>query len=897
MTDNSRAKSHLKSAETKLNDLSNVSEINRITAARNLDLFNNLHTGNNLFVDDEVKTDIENVRNRLQVWALVADATNEIIQLNTDESALPTTWPAAASSGTRRAEIGRDRTNLLRITGGTAIAPWAWSTNLINRQTEYNNLSTYANYFNTWSRIWNVDLDITTAPGAARAWIANINQNLDWLFKTAPWDPDANYTLCDDQGNPLPVSWGNYTIQIGWQTATLSWINFTIVGWVRHLDLTNLTITPPTVDLSQPLKLSINGTYPAATVWVNNVNLVCNKKFQLQLRNGPAPIPMNTLALRQTQIDTYNTTLPGNIVQNELVTQYNNRLSSLQREAVFEALKHLDGIRFSQLEEYGKKNWKENEIKEELYQQIYRNFLSVWPIALNITNINTYNTFRDWFAHDSRTWNNDPNVIRDNVSYQNYVHNNLSNSVQEYLKYWLNELLTNSVPNNMRLKTELSSFLTAIEQRRNDNEVVWWARINDAIQWNIWANDQMVKHRRRRILWIPFGRPDVSYMRFYNWASHEIKDQSVDISTNSRITDLNNPEPVKYDLKTNISGKNNINVTIDFPENDKRYRRKSITLKQWEVSTLARKILNCPDIPDFKVRAHIVYNMMVSMVQIAKKKNFSLNYRVPGTALQREIIMNKENISLVETNDTWGTRTENVLFDYDSFVTTNTFHGMGNSRSLQTAIDVLMWHFNFSMNQYHEWYRNATRSRLLKTKVSANNFWTSPIKTITNLRTVRQFDFTTNVGDVEISFEKNNITLKKWDIEISGKNLWKLLEYRKNKTRIFDGMEREIVWAFYKALKEKLRENSKINRSNFWVRDPLTQNIYVLDEDGEFGVITPEDPGNILNGRNNRIIRKTELDDVDSRGWRRMCTPEETKEIFMNPMIMGRMIKAMNRRM
>jgi hypothetical protein len=52
-----------------------------------------------------------------------------------------------------------------------------------------------------------------------------------------------------------------------------------------------------------------------------------------------------------------------------------------------------------------------------------------------------------------------------------------------------------------------------------------------------------------------------------------------------------------------------------------------------------------------------------------------------------------------------------------------------------------------------------------------------------------------------------------------------------------------------------------------------------------------------LNGRNNRIIRKTELDDVDARGWRRMCTPEETKEIFMNPMIMGRMIKAMNRRM
>ncbi len=201
------------------------------------------------------------------------------------------------------------------------------------------------------------------------------------------------------------------------------------------------------------------------------------------------------------------------------------------------------------------------------------------------------------------------------------------------------------------------------------------------------------------------------------------------------------------------------------------------------------------------------------------------------------------------------------------------------------------------MNQYHENYRNATRSRLLKTKVSANSFWASPLKTIRNLRTVRQFDFTTQVGDVEISFEKNNITLKKWEIEISGKNLGKLLNYRKNKIRIFDGMEREIIGAFYAELIKKLRENSKINRSNFAVRDPLTQNIYVLDEDGEFGIVKPEDPGNILGWRQHRIIRKTELDAVDARWWRIMCSEDQTKEIFMNPMLMGHMIKAMNRRM
>gem|GEM_PF-4772149 len=95
--------------------------------------------------------------------------------------------------------------------------------------------------------------------------------------------------MCDDTGTPLPNTGGNYTVQIGGQTATLSGVNLT----ARTLDLTGVTITPPTVDLSQPLNLSINAIYPAATVGVNNVNLVCNKKIQLQLRNGPAPIPVD----------------------------------------------------------------------------------------------------------------------------------------------------------------------------------------------------------------------------------------------------------------------------------------------------------------------------------------------------------------------------------------------------------------------------------------------------------------------------------------------------------------------------------------------------------------------------------------------------------------------------
>lgn len=897
MTDNTQAKRHLIDTETKLNDLSNISEINRITAARSLELFNNLHTGNNLFVDDEVKTNIQNIYNRLDAGAIVTEARAEIVDLNTEEAALP----AVASSNGRRTEIGKERRNLLKITWGTAAAPGAvWHANIINRRTEYTNLRTYANYFNTGNRVNNIDVDITVWP--PRVW-PNINQNLDLLFKTAPGNPNANYTLCDDQGIVLPQPTpGNYTIQVGWQTATIGWIFF--AG--RSLDLRNITITPPNTDISQALKLSINATYPAATIGVNNINLVCNKKFELQLRNWPAPVPVNTPALRNGVVDTYNTRVPINSVTNEITSTYTNRFPTLQRDSIFESLKHLDWARFTQLEEYGRKNGKEEEIKEELYQQIYRNFLSMPGISWPLGAINNYVGFRDWFTANARDWNNDKAIVSSDQVYENYLHNNLPVRVEDYIKDELSRLLKNNHTNNMCLKTELSAFLTNIEERKNDEEQNAAGQdIQTATEGDIRANDEMIKYRRKRFLGISRGRPDVNYMRFFNGASNEIKDQTVDIATNTHIEDFKNLEPVKYDLKTEISGKNNISTTITFPQTDKRYPRKEIILTQGEISTLSKKILNCREIGDFKVRTHIVYNMLVSMIKIAEKKNLSLRYRVPWTPNQRELIMDDKNIVLYNRDDTGTKRRIDTLFDYNSFITTNSFHsaGAGDNRSLQTAIDELMGHFNYAMNEYHDQYRNATTSRLLKTKVSANGFWTSPIKTIMNLKTVRKFDFTTSAKSedgkksVEIGFEKNVITLKMWDIELKGKNLGKMLEYRKNKMRVFDGVERNIVFAFYDELVKKLRENSKINRGNYCVRDPLTQNIYTIDEDGKLHIISPEDPGNILQGRSSRIVPKTEIDDVDARWGRRWCNEKETKEAFMNPVIMGRMVKEMNRKM
>lgn len=63
----------------------------------------------------------------------------------------------------------------------------------------------------------------------------------------------------------------------------------------------------------------------------------------------------------------------------------------------------------------------------------------------------------------------------------------------------------------------------------------------------------------------------------------------------------------------------------------------------------------------------------------------------------------------------------------------------------------------------------------------------------------------------------------------------------------------------YRSTIEKLRTNTKIARTNYGVRDPLTGRIYILDEEGRFGYISAEDAqqNNPIRKKNAaKIIRK-----------------------------------------
>jgi hypothetical protein len=153
-----------------------------------------------------------------------------------------------------------------------------------------------------------------------------------------------------------------------------------------------------------------------------------------------------------------------------------------------------------------------------------------------------------------------------------------------------------------------------------------------------------------------------------------------------------------------------------------------------------------------------------------------------------------------------------------------------------------MKHFNLVMNNTHDQYKKATKTKsMMKTKFPTTRFG-SPIKKMMNIRAARTLDFNFENVKVEgisknisISFNKNKFEIQVEGMEkpLKGKDLGKLLETRERGNRIFDGMELKMVNTVYRQLIVQLRKNAKIENSNFGVKDPIKNRVYFLDKAGD----------------------------------------------------------------
>lgn len=139
----------------------------------------------------------------------------------------------------------------------------------------------------------------------------------------------------------------------------------------------------------------------------------------------------------------------------------------------------------------------------------------------------------------------------------------------------------------------------------------------------------------------------MNYLRFFAGQDSKvtISNQVVNINTNTDPEDVNNAQPVKYEMNMEVSGKQKmlLDIKIDGQEN--------IPLLGGDPATLIRKVLRHPGIRHGKVRAHIVYNIMKGLIEMCKKKDISLRYRNPANQHNMVIAMEGNNIVLEDQDD------------------------------------------------------------------------------------------------------------------------------------------------------------------------------------------------------------------------------------------------------
>lgn len=618
---------------------------------------------------------------------------------------------------------------------------------------------------------------------------------------------------------------------------------------------------------------------------------------------------LNRQTNRLREVDAYDNAGPNpGVIRRTLQESYDNNLNKLEREAIFAALKKLDGPKFDQLTD---------DQKEELYQRLrglYRDRTGVpnrlIPRTLGLNDINDYTTFTNWFTEDTHPGSQQPNT-RNSTAYRNYIHNNLETELINFFNYKLNNVFADDLEANMYLKAELTNYLTEIKNRKIDNNT--HADIDAGI------SDSVMDSPKK---W--FQRQDLDYMRFFKGSQTSVKGE-VNINTNQTPEAKNNPEPYKYSMDVSVSSGNAINATITLADGEK------MTLKSKEPNAMIKRILRATTIPYGKVRCHMAYNLLKSMVKIANDNNFSLEYKSvkryinPGTgmAIHRPVttkIKLKDDKISVELRDDntnyntagWFRRISVTEFSEQNFINSNEFDSTTDNRSLRRGIEVMAHEFSAAMNIANRHYRQATERRrgwLVKWEMRTTlptNFFLSPIKSIRGrFGEKMKFDFDPisvagkNGTTAQIAFQGGKFYIQVGDKVYKNNNLGTLLRTREWGERIFDGMERDMCQAVYTKLIQELRGNRRIKSSSFGVKDTMKWGMYILDSDGDFCYLTQEEVDN--NGGN--LIRSAFMKPDDygvvnhPPASRRKLSDEETKEVLKNPLIMARMIRAMSNRL
>ena len=901
MADNSAAKSYLEWVESKLNHVDNMWEINAIINDTSLKLYRNL-SSENLRVDEDIKESLRKIANQLNpiTGSLISNVRNAIRNINTWIASLD---PTKAWNATAIANLNNKRNDFVNIVDNVNTDTGNAKAEVIARYIEYRNLYAFANSFKTDTKIWDITINTKDASTIMATPLTDLNNVFSGNSAHTPETTigvntyHANYSICDANWEKLRQNGSKYIIDIWWQEYEIENI---IIRPDWNLDFTHMRISPNLKDSPQEVVLSINSTYKKSDVNIKGTNVSCNKTFKLKLNDWT--ISLNTPSLRIAEFRQYNNSLPiwhkvSDIVKTKLST---NRYA-IERKALENILKKNWWKKYDTLTE---------KQKEEFYQRIRKQDIWWWVMYFDniydVENMNDrvgrYHEYRNWFTDDKRDWNKWDN-IKTSSKYIALIHNTVEEKTQDFIISKLEHFMW-EYTQETHLKSELTVFFDEIDKNRLDN----------GINRDIDSDVSMESHKMDKWPRSLIHNRDSNYMRFFSWSSISLKWEKVDIYTNTSPDAIDNPEPLKYDMDINITWRNSISVEIKI-----EWTNEVIKHKSGEPSALIRKIMRDQRIKYGKARAHMWFNIYKAMVQMAKDKYISLQYRDESDKTNyidvdnwNIVIRQVENLNTLDIEDS------EIIFDQEKFINMNEFDKSNYNWALRQWLDKLWEHFNLAMNELHKQYREWVDRRFLNIINSPSRMklptsaWLSPIKKLLNLRNTTNFDFNTTITsmwkNISVDFKKNKFTVNmEWlKKPVSSRDLWKILNHREKKERVFDGMERDLVAWIYGELINKLRLNGNIACTNFGVKDENTWNMYVLDKDWEFGRISKEDLDNsdfetpmTWLTENRRENKKFGMLNESKLSWITInkMSDSEQKELMRNPLLMQRFVKAMNRRM
>jgi len=216
MADNSAAKSHLSSLETRLSDMRDLNSLSTLIHQTTLDLANVLWWWKNLFVDNDIIASVNSILGRLaDVWWIKDDLHAQYQSISANYTAAPAWNPW----NTIRNNMTNEWRELERkdIAHNAWSVVWAWATDrttaMKSRYDEYNLIKQYIDWFHAGFTVWDLNVNVT-----APAW--NINLSTRRTGAVLPAEP--TYELCDANWNSIK-SWSDYKVNIWGTEHKLSW--------------------------------------------------------------------------------------------------------------------------------------------------------------------------------------------------------------------------------------------------------------------------------------------------------------------------------------------------------------------------------------------------------------------------------------------------------------------------------------------------------------------------------------------------------------------------------------------------------------------------------------------------------------------------------------------------